>query len=81
MMCVSGDNITIDNERYFESSGRTYSQKKQLSSTPQHMNLTIQKQTVPGTEKTNSTYWQLFVPPMPSASLCNGTIVFKAESP
>jgi hypothetical protein len=80
MTCISGYNISIDNHRYSELSGRTFAQKKQLTSTAQHLNMTIQKQTLPNALKINSTYWQLNVPPM-EVTRCNGTVVFTVVAP
>lgn len=78
-VCAIG-NITVDNEKYSANISDTYSTKIALSSTQtQIADLTISKQTVPGSLKTNTTYWQLYVPPNPFGQ-CNGTVVFQAES-
>jgi len=79
MVCDQG-NITIDNERYSVDIADTWATKTQLSGAgTQISNLTISKQTVPATPIINVTYWQLFVPPNPFG-VCNGTVVFQAES-
>jgi hypothetical protein len=81
LRCLSGDNVTIDNERYSIISGMTFAQKTQLTSTAKHLNFTMQKQTLPNNLKINSTYWQLNVPPMAAVTRCNGTVVFTAAAP
>ncbi|MFA6073370.1 MAG: hypothetical protein WC758_04620 [Candidatus Woesearchaeota archaeon] len=81
MRCVSGDNILIENHRYSTISGKSFNQKIPLTSSPVHLNLTIQKQTQPNAIMINSSYWQLNVPPMPSVTQCNGTIVFTVAAP
>jgi hypothetical protein len=79
MVCDQG-NITVDNQRYATSPAIPYASKTSLTSSGVQLeNLTIGKQTLPTTEITNTTYWQLFVPPNPFGQ-CNGTVVFQAES-
>ena len=78
-VCSIG-NITVDNERYSLNSSHIWGQKTQLTAGFQPVqNLTIQKQDTPGVLKTNTTYWQVYIPPNPAGE-CNGTIVFQAES-
>lgn len=79
--CSSGANITIDNQRYSELSGRTFAQKKQLTSSEVHLNMTILKQMLPSVPVSNNTYWQIYVPPRPDLANCNGTIVFTVAAP
>ncbi|MGV8162914.1 MAG: hypothetical protein ACP5N2_06305 [Candidatus Nanoarchaeia archaeon] len=81
MRCVSGENISVNNQRYSTLSGMNFNQKNQLTSLPVHLNLTMQKQTLSNTLIINNSYWQLYVPPMPSVTQCNGTIVFTVASP
>lgn len=79
MVCDQG-NITVDNQRYSVASAVPWGSKTPLTGTnAQIPNLTISKQTLPATPITNTTYWQLYVPPNPFG-VCNGTIVFQAES-
>jgi len=86
---VSGDglafvcdvgNITIDNEKFSADVAADYAAKTSLATAYQDFGFTIAKQDTPGVTKTNTTYWQLYVPPNPFGQ-CNGTVVFQAESP
>jgi hypothetical protein len=79
MVCDVGT-ISIENEKYSADIADDFAAKVALSGTPtQIAGLTAQKQTTPGALITNTTYWQLYVPPNPFG-VCNGTIVFQAES-
>ncbi len=79
MTCDQG-NISISNERYAANATANFNTKVPLSGSPTQIpELTVQKQTLPGTQIVNNTYWQLYVPPNPFG-VCNGTVVFQAES-
>jgi len=78
MVCDQG-NITIDNQKYSASIVDDFIAKTSLTgSSAQISGLTIGKQTT-STQVINTTDWQLFVPPNPFG-VCNGTVVFQAES-
>ncbi len=76
-VCAQG-NITIANEKFAINDTADYAAKTSLSTAFQKTNLTIAKQT-DATLQTNTTYWQLYVPPNPFG-LCNGTVVFQADA-
>ncbi len=76
-VCQIG-NITVANEKFTINASVAYAQKFALSSSLQGINLTIAKQ-ANATQQTNTTYWQLYVPPNPFG-LCNGTVVFQADA-
>lgn len=78
MVCDQG-NITIDNQKYSANIADDYATKTSLTSSATNIQgLTVSKQTTPA-QIVNTTYWQLFVPPNPFG-VCNGTVVFQAES-
>ena len=78
-VCEVG-NITIENEKFSASPSDDYAAKTALSSNFQPITgLTINKQIDPAILKTNTTYWQLYVPPNPFGA-CNGSVVFQAEA-
>lgn len=77
MDCAVG-NISIANEKFSYNISHNYTQKTPLTSFAQPVGLTVNKQTTPGVSMTNTTYWQLYVPPNPFG-VCNGTVVFQAE--
>ncbi len=79
-VCQIG-NISISNEKYsLNASGDFLLDYTALSSTfAQIANLTLSQQTNDTQQVVNSTYWRLYVPPNPFG-ICNGTIVFQAES-
>jgi hypothetical protein len=71
-------NISIANERFSTNASATYAQMTPLSTSFQNLTgLTVTKQN-DTTLRTNTTYWQLYVPPNPFGQ-CNGTVVFQAE--
>ena len=77
-------NITISNERYGLSSATAYDLMTPLTNAPGIIipSLTIQKQTLPAVYVVNSTYWRLHVNVSTNPfGICNGTVVFSAESP
>lgn len=82
MNCSVAGNITVDNERFALEPGVAFGDKTPLSSTVNVLmsNLTMPKQTDPGTYVVNSTYWQLYVPPNPFGN-CTGYIMFMAQTP
>jgi len=77
--CNSGNNITIDNEKYAISQSTPFFSKTSLTSTDTDIGFTIEKQTIPFIEKMNQSYWQMFAPPMPIAN-CQGTIRFTVHA-
>jgi hypothetical protein len=83
MNCSLNGNITVDNERFALNNTTPWATKTPLVSTPGGVlvaGLTMPKQTIAGTYITNSTYWQLYVPPNPSGN-CTGYIIFTAVAP
>jgi len=82
MICAQR-NITLPNERYDLSSATTYDSMTSVTSSPITIPaLKIEKQTVPSTLMTNSTYWRLHVNLSTNPfGVCNGTVIFAAESP
>ncbi len=80
MVCEQG-NISIQYEKYNVSDGGSVpGAYVNLSSTlTQIPRLTITQQQLDDTQTVNSTYWLLVVPPNPFG-VCNGTVVFQAES-
>lgn len=81
MNCSINGNISVEYERFSTSDTGNWVDKIALSSTAQLLpNLTISKQTAPSTPITNTTYWQLRVPPNPAGN-CTGYIIFQAEAP
>jgi len=82
-MFCSVRNITLPNERYSLSAADTYSAMSSITgSTVTIPDLTIQKQTIPSTYVLNTTYWALHVNASSNPfGVCNGTVVFNAETP
>jgi len=85
MNCSTNGNISVANERFSLSStgnnGAAWSVKTPLNSSQDLVaNLTMPKQTIPGSQIINSTYWQLYIPPNPAGN-CTGWIVFTAMAP
>jgi hypothetical protein len=81
MNCTISGNITVDNERYSLYSGTTFENKVNLTNSSRTINnFTMPKQTLPGSYITNSTYWELYVPPNPAGN-CTGFILFTAIAP
>ncbi|MGV8171262.1 MAG: hypothetical protein ACP5OA_01040 [Candidatus Woesearchaeota archaeon] len=82
MNCSLSGNIAVENERFAVTSGQAYGTKTQLTSTSGGVmipTLVMPKQTVPGTQIINATYWQLYIPPNPAGN-CTGFIIFTAIS-
>ncbi len=76
------NNVSVEFEKYSTSSSDDYDSKNQLSSTPQDIGLTITPKSSPSEKKVNTTYWQFKVPPEShTTGICNGSVVFMAESP
>jgi hypothetical protein len=76
-------NISISNERYSLNGADTYDIMTQITGSPVTVNgTTIQKQTIPNTYMINSTYWTLHVNLTTNPfGICNGTVIFAAQSP
>ncbi|MBU1199331.1 MAG: hypothetical protein KKF46_03420 [Nanoarchaeota archaeon] len=76
-------NITIDNERYDLSAVTVYDSMTPLtSSAVPFQGIKIQKQTDPDVYQINSTYWRIHINMSTNPfGVCNGTVVFAAESP
>ncbi|MFH0869585.1 MAG: Ig-like domain-containing protein [archaeon] len=80
-MICSINNISISSERYSTSS-ISYDSKSNLSSTPRDIGLTILPTNDTLGPNVNTTYWQFMVPVSShSLGLCNGSVVFMAQSP
>lgn len=80
MNCSQAGNISVQYERFSLVDTGNWIDKTPLNSTSQLLsNLTIDKQTLPGTLITNTTYWQLNVPPNPAGN-CSGFVIFQAEA-
>lgn len=80
MNCSIDGTISVEYERFSLTDSGNWVDKTPLSSTPQLIpNLTISKQTVPSTPITNTTYWQLRIPPNPAGN-CTGFVIFQAEA-
>ena len=80
-VCEQG-NLTIDLEHFAANATAAYAEKQALASAyAQVAGLTVPKpQNASGT--LNTTYWQLYLDLGQNAfGLCNGTVVFQAESP
>jgi hypothetical protein len=80
MLCTNGQNMSVDNHRFAIASSTSFALKTSLLSTNQDMGLTVRKQTNPAVISINSTYLQLYVPPM-QISFCNGTVVYTVAAP
>jgi hypothetical protein len=82
MSCGINGNITVANER-FSITDVTYNSRTALSSSAQLLqNLTLPKQTIPGTQIVNTTYWQLYIDSTNNpAGNCSGNVIFQAEAP
>ena len=79
MNCSLNGNITVDNEKFSAASATAYAAKTSLVSTAGGLmipGLSILKQTN-ATAVTNSTYWQLYIPPNPAGN-CTGYVIFTA---
>lgn len=78
MVCEQ-NNISIDNERWSIDPAAVWGGKVILTGTEVQSNMTIQKQTVPGTYIINKTYWQLYTSPATNPfGRCNGTVIINA---
>jgi hypothetical protein len=74
-------NLSITLLRFSNFVAANYTQKLNLSSAPQPLNLTIPAQNDPNL-KQNATYWQVSVPQLfNDIGPCTGTLVFQAETP
>jgi len=81
MNCSVNGNITVGMER-FSIADVDWTSMTSLTSAPQNLSgLTLSKQTVPGTQIINTTYWQLYVNVSNNpAGNCTGYILFSAET-
>lgn len=79
LVCSVGSNISVENQR-FSSTQVEWGSKSPLSISNQDVGATVSKQTDDTTPVTQSTYWQLYVPPNPFG-LCTGTVRFTATTP
>lgn len=80
MTCVSGDNISVADERFAFSAAVPYALKTPLTSTNQDAGITMQKQTSLFSQIMNETYWQMFIP-LIAVGECQGTVVITAGAP
>jgi hypothetical protein len=80
MNCSINGNISVEYERFSTIDTGNWADKIALSSGSAQAisNLTISKQTVPSALMTNTTYWQLRIPPNPAGN-CTGFVIFQAE--
>jgi hypothetical protein len=76
-------NISISNERYDINASANYDLMTSLTGSPIMIpGIKIEKQTLPDVYAFNSTYWRLHVNITTNPfGVCNGTVVFSAESP
>lgn len=80
MNCSLSGNISVQYERFSTQDTGNWIDKMALNGSAQLIpNLTIVKQTAPAVPITNTTYWQLNVPPNPAGN-CSGYIIFQAEA-
>jgi len=81
MNCSQG-NISAEHQKFSHNVSANYTQKTATPGnpvSPADMALQVQKQTVPATQITNTTYWQLYVSADNNPyGVCNGTLVFAA---
>ena len=82
-MNCSVRNISISNERYDINASANYDLMTSLTGSPIMIpGIKIEKQTLPDVYAFNSTYWMLHVNITTNPfGVCNGTVVFSAESP
>lgn len=74
-------NLSVGLLKFSNTITANYTQKLNLSGTPQLLNLTIPAQNNSNADL-NATYWQMSIPQLfGNAGTCNGTIVFEAEAP
>ncbi|MBW2990748.1 hypothetical protein KY348_03520 [Candidatus Woesearchaeota archaeon] len=76
-------NLTLPNERYSLNSTALYADMTSVTGSPVIVPaLTVEKQTQPSVYMVNSTYWRLHINLTTNPfGVCNGTVVFAAESP
>lgn len=81
MNCSINGNISVGMER-FSIADVDWASMTPLTSSPQNISgLTVPKQTIPGNQIVNTTYWQLYVNVSNNpAGNCTGFILFSAES-
>ena len=75
-------NLTLPNERYDLSSATAYPAMTRISGVANQTGLTISRQTNDAQQVINSTYWRIHINLTTNPfGVCNGTVVFSAESP
>ncbi|MBR9700824.1 hypothetical protein GOV11_03085 [Candidatus Woesearchaeota archaeon] len=81
MVCDVGT-LTVDLQHYAANNTASYAEKQILATgAGQIAKLTVAKAT-DATGSLNNTYWQLYLDPLQNSfGLCNGTVVFQAETP
>jgi len=81
-MICQGNNISVSNEKYSETS-TPYQSKNALSSTPQLLTQLIPKKESSSNTPLIPSYWQVKGPVLdpPVSGVCNGSVVFQAEQP
>jgi hypothetical protein len=82
-MICDVNNISLSNERYDLNQATAYDSMTSLTGSPIIMSgLKVLNQRDTGVLITNSTYWMLHINLTTNPSgICNGTVVFAAESP
>jgi len=84
MDCILGD-INVSYEKYDVQPGQTIANMYNLTENPLINGvpgLTIPKNTVDGSNSTNTTFWKMHVPyGNPLKGFCNGTVLFSAIGP
>jgi hypothetical protein len=80
MNCSDHTNITITNIRFSTNNTADFSQKTPMSGSVQSLNFKINKQ-INATQIFNTTYWQVSPDPGIANRICNGYVIFSAESP
>lgn len=75
-------NLTLPNERYDLNPATGYPAMTRISGVANQTGLTIIRQTNDAQQEINSTYWRLHINLTTNPyGICNGTVVFSAESP
>ena len=82
MLCTER-NLTLPNERYDLSQATPYNAMTRITGGSATVSgLTVAKQVLASTYSVNSTYWRLYINLSTNPfGICNGTVVFAAESP
>ena len=80
MNCSDHTNITITNIRFSTNNTASFAQKIPMDGSIQSLNFKINKQTN-ASQIFNTTYWQVSPNPGTINRICNGYVIFSAESP